>query len=159
MPNICQICDNDCSTYFACKLCKYLQCRSCIEMYIKNNPAIVYDIPTNYVRCLSCLSYVNLSGCKLNKYDVSSIRETINQVKFILMEKKIRQECEMEMNEKIKQLGAATAAAAAEKPENNAEVMRLFTEFENLLYMKRPCCKLAYTSDGCQAIFCDECNC
>jgi len=75
------------------------------------------------------------------------------------MEKKIRQECEMEMNEKIKQLGAATAAAAADKPENNAEVMRLFTEFENLLYMKRPCCKLAYVSDGCQAIFCDECNC
>ena len=152
----CGICGDDSSHMFVCKSCKYLQCRECLETYIKKTPEIVHEIPLNFVRCLSCLKYVSLSGCHLSKYSVSSIRETINQVKFILMEKKIRKECETEMHDKIRELGKETAGSEVG---DNIEVTRLFTEFENLLYMKRPCCKLAYVSDGCQAILCDNCNC
>ena len=118
------------------------------------------EIPVNYVPCLNCRTIVDLSGSKLCKYDISSIRETINQVKMNLLEKRIRQECETEMEKKLDEYNKKRKKTNhhEEEDDNDAEVSRLFSIFEKLLYMISPCCKMGYTSDGCQAILCDHCN-
>jgi hypothetical protein len=159
---MCTVCCEEDVKLFQCRnsKCRYLQCRSCIEHYIRNTPTIVNDIPVNFVPCLNCREIVDLSGCKLNKYDISSIRETINQVKFNLLEKRIRQECEKEMDTKLHELSRKRQKTDVEDDTINTEieVTRLFPLFEKLLYMRSPCCDLPYTSDGCEAILCDQCD-
>lgn len=160
----CTICCDENVKLFQCRnsKCQYLQCRNCIEKYIRNTPNIVDDIPINFVPCLNCRQIVDLSGSKLCKFDISSIRETINQVKMNLLEKRIRQECEKEMDEKLQELTRKRQRIDTEDgggdDNSDVEVARLFPIFEKLLYMRSPCCDQPYTADGCEAILCDQCN-
>jgi hypothetical protein len=156
---MCSVCCNDDVKLYECrnKKCKYQQCRTCIETYIRNTPTIVNDIPVNFVPCLNCREIVDLSGSKLCKYDISSIRETINEVKLNLLEKRIRQECEKEMDTRLQQL-SQKRQKTDDDDDSEIEVARLFPLFEKLLYMRSPCCDLPYTSDGCEAILCDQCD-
>lgn len=103
---------------------------------------------------------MDLSGSKLCKYDISSIRETINQVKMNLLEKRIRQDCEREMDSKLQELSRKRQKTDDDDNEGNSEVevTRLFPLFEKLLYVRSPCCDQPYTADGCEAILCDQCN-
>jgi hypothetical protein len=121
---------------------------------------IVNDIPINFVPCLNCREMVDLSGSKLCKYDISSIRETINEVKMKLVEKRIRQECAQEMENRLQELSRKRQKTEYNDDDDDSEVevARLFPLFEKLLYMRSPCCGLPYTSDGCEAILCDQCN-
>lgn len=103
---------------------------------------------------------VDLSGSKLCKYDISSIRETINEVKMNLLEKRIRQQCEKEMENRLLELSRKRQKMDNDDDADDSEieVARLLPLFEKLLYMRSPCCDLPYTSDGCEAILCDQCD-
>lgn len=157
----CSVCCDDDVKVYQCRniKCKYQQCRKCIETYIRNTPTIVNSIPVNFVQCLNCREIVDLSGSKLCKFDISSIRETINEVKMNLLEKRIRQECEKEMDTRLMELSRKRQKIDNDETNNTeVEVARLYPMFEKLLYMRSPCCDMPFTSDGCEAITCEQCH-
>ena len=130
----------------------------------------VCALSLNHIKCLQCFKEISLSGSRLTKLDVSSICATKFNVEKTMLERKIRQEQDEILQQKINELSISrkrkrnTIDDDEEDDEDEKdmyvkqEVARRLPYFEKFLLLRTPCCDQVFISDGCQAIPCTNCN-